>query len=73
MFYMITLAFMLERAIWEQEEERTQEAIARFQARDDGELDQGDGRSSDEKWLHSAYVLKVGVIDKGLLIDGCTA
>lgn len=31
-------------------------------ARDDGELDQGDGRSGDQQWLHSVYILKVGVI-----------
>lgn len=42
--------------------ERTLEAIVRVQTRDDGALDWGVGNGSNEKWLHSLYILKVGLI-----------
>lgn len=49
--------------------ERTQEAIAIVQIRDDGALGRGDSNGRDEKWLHSAHILKVGLIR---LADGST-
>lgn len=49
--------------------ERTQEAIAIVQIRDDGALGRGDGSGRDEKWLYSAHIRKVGLIR---LADGST-